>query len=154
MNKIIIIIGLAFLLCNPFLCKSQERDSLWVKFTHSDFFKNVIIPKIETNIDKVYYLSQKDTLISDICFKNIITKDKYNLRNIGIWKVGINSSEPTYYLLFKFGNKYYFERMNMDLILKRFISFAAKANLSNEEKVIALHEIVNFLNETYNFTCP
>ena len=147
-NKVVIFFSL---ICLSSYCYSQKIDSSWTKFIHSDLFKNRLVPFFEKNGEQIYVFRAKDTLISDFCFKNILTNDSYIIRETGIWKVGVNSTEAAYYLLFKKKDKYYFERENIDNILKRFRDFSLILKLSEKEKVLLLHNIFIFVNEVNEY---
>lgn len=150
MNKIKII-SISSLL---FICSysySQINDSTWKFFIKSDFFKEKIVPFIEKEGEQVYIVKTNDTLISDLCFKNMLTNDNYIINEIGIWKVGIKSTEPAYYLLFKIKNKYFFERKNIGNIIKRFQKFSRILKLTEKEKITLLYNISIFLNEVYDY---
>jgi hypothetical protein len=121
-----------------------------MSFYKSDTF-NEVAKFLESKNEEVYIVFNDKKMVYDIEFFNLLTKEKYLVKDTGIWIVGIKSQHPNFYLLFKYNNQHFFEFCNLDKVNIRYNDYFKYVRLTDEEKLKVMFGIVKYLNECYNY---
>lgn len=130
---------------------AQVDDSLYSEFKKTNSYKTA-----------KFFLEKRGSFHTDvstdgtksysiITFINVVNNQKYVECETGIWKIGVQSSEPQYYLFFKYCGKYYFEGPVYKKVMKRFNHFCKSLKLSEKDSILYLFGIVKYLNECYGY---
>ncbi|MGD9494457.1 MAG: hypothetical protein AB7V36_14020 [Bacteroidales bacterium] len=142
---------LLFFLLAPSISDAQFIDSTYAKFEKTESYK--VVYEYLKKKDHVNFSSddRKITGTQLILFVNILNNQKYIESDYGVWKVGACSSEPIFFLYFKYNGKVFFESANYDKVIKRINHFCKVIKLSEKDYLLYLFGIVKYLNECYGY---